>query len=257
MTIHSHAHTDHVGRPSLFPQSTSLIVGPGIKSSFFPGYPAVQDSPVWAREFEGREVRELEFNTGLKIGGFDAVDYFGDGSFFLLLAPGHSIGHLNALARTTENTYIYCAGDSFHHSSILRPHAGARLPSSISLPGGLCCSGKDFHRVHPLTGNGQNIHHYNQVFEQLGNGPDETPFCTIPETPSGDPILALDLQQARDTVKKVQQFDASPDIFVMAAHDASLHGVVDLFPHDGSQWQKKGWKEKGHWRFLHDFAGLL
>ncbi|KAG6361908.1 hypothetical protein INS49_010137 [Diaporthe citri] len=164
--IWSRAHTDHVGRPSLFPPSTSLVVGPGIKKSFYPGCPAVQNSPVLAREFKGREVRELEFNTGLTIGGFDALDYFGD-------------------------------------------------------------------------------------------DPDETPFCTIPETPSGQPILALGLQQARDTVKKVQKFDAGPGIFVIAAHDASLHGVVDLFPLDASNWNEKGWKQQGQWKFLHDFAGLL
>lgn len=210
-----------------------------------------------SREFEGREVRELEFNTGSKIGGFDALDYFGDGSFFLLLAPGHSIGHLNALARTTENTYIYCSGDSFHHSSILRPHAGARLPSTIALPGGLCCSGKALRHIHPLTQDGRNIQHYGQVFKQLGDSPDETPFCTVPETPSGQPVLAVDLQEARDTVKKVQKFDACPDIFVVAAHDASLHGVVNLFPLYATNWKEKGWKEQGQWKFLHDFPGIL
>ncbi|KAI8264561.1 metallo-beta-lactamase superfamily protein [Colletotrichum sp. SAR11_239] len=182
--IWSHAHCDHVGRPSLFPLSTSLIVGPGIKSAFFPGYPAVKDSPVWAREFEGREVRELNLNTGLKIGGFDAFDYFGDGSLFLLSAPGHSIGHLNALARTTENTYIYCAGDSFHHPSLLRPHTGSPLPAEIDFPGGTCCSSKAFHKIHPLAGASDNLQHYGQAFVELGSDPNETPFCTIPETSS-------------------------------------------------------------------------
>lgn len=210
-----------------------------------------------AREFEGREVRELEFNTGMSIGGFDSIDYFGDGSFFSLLAPGHSIGHLNALARTTENTYIYCSGDSFHHSSILRPHAGARLPSDIDLPGGLCCSGKALHKIHPLSDDGKNIQHYGHAFEHLGNNPDDTPFCTIPKTPSGQPILALDLKQSRGTVQKVQKFDACGDIFVIAAHDASLHGVVDLFPLDASNWKENGWKEQGQWKFLQDFAGVL
>ncbi|KAK1637833.1 metallo-beta-lactamase superfamily protein [Colletotrichum phormii] len=242
--IWSHAHCDHVGRPSLFPKSTSLIVGPGVKSSFFLGFPAVQDSPVWAREFEGREVLELKFNDNLKIGGFDAIDYFGDGSFYLLLAPGHSVGHFNALARTSEDTYIYFAGDSFHHTALLRPHPGARLPSEINMPGGTCCSGAAFHPIHPV-----------------GRGADEdpnvTPFCTVPELPSGEPVMTLHLQDARDTIKAVQKFDADPNVFVIAAHDASLHDVLDFFPKDGSEWQAKGWKEKGRWQSLHDFAALV
>ncbi|KAL4948207.1 hypothetical protein BDW69DRAFT_189481 [Aspergillus filifer] len=65
----SHANTDHVGRPSLFPESTNLVVGPGIKESFFTGYPAVEESPVLAREFAGRAVKELappQFNMEIR-----------------------------------------------------------------------------------------------------------------------------------------------------------------------------------------------
>lgn len=40
--IWSHNHLDHTGDPSLFPKSTSLVVGPGFKSdktTFTPGIP--------------------------------------------------------------------------------------------------------------------------------------------------------------------------------------------------------------------------
>ncbi|KAF7592336.1 hypothetical protein BBP40_000392 [Aspergillus hancockii] len=77
-----HTHRDHVGRPSLVPESTSLVVGPGLKKPIFPGYPVVRDAPVLAREFEEREVKELgvdQFN--LEIGSLKALDYFNDGSF--------------------------------------------------------------------------------------------------------------------------------------------------------------------------------
>ena len=38
----------------------------------------------------GRPTREIEFDNALDIGGFRAFDYFGDGSFYLLDAPGVS-----------------------------------------------------------------------------------------------------------------------------------------------------------------------
>jgi hypothetical protein len=39
---------------------------------------------------EGQDLVKLEFDEGLEIGGFRAVDFFGDGSFYLLQASGHS-----------------------------------------------------------------------------------------------------------------------------------------------------------------------
>ncbi|WQF79199.1 Putative metallo-beta-lactamase, ribonuclease Z/Hydroxyacylglutathione hydrolase [Colletotrichum destructivum] len=256
----SHAHPDHIGRPSLFPASTTLVVGPGVKEAYFPGWPAVQDAPVLAREFEGREVRELDFSSGggasgaagLEIGGLRALDYFGDGSFYLLSAPGHAVGHINALARTTatgasadsgisgsggsNSSFIYMAGDSFHHASVLRPHAGARLPEEVRLPG-FCCAGRAFHAVHPLGGNAD---------------ADRTAFHTIPGTEAGEAALALDVGEARRTLAAVRRFDASPDVLVVAAHDDSLYGVVEFFPRDASGWRGEGWKESGRWLFLRD-----
>lgn len=40
--------------------------------------------------YSGRNVRELKYG-GLKIGDFDALDYFEDGSLYLLDAPGVSL----------------------------------------------------------------------------------------------------------------------------------------------------------------------
>lgn len=43
---------DHTGDMSLFPPSTEVIVGPGFKKEFMPGYPSKQDSPMLDSDFE-------------------------------------------------------------------------------------------------------------------------------------------------------------------------------------------------------------
>jgi glyoxylase-like metal-dependent hydrolase (beta-lactamase superfamily II) len=94
--IWSHHHMDHIGDVSLFPPSTSLIVGPGFEMSkitFF-GHQRYPDVSVVDDEFHGRNITELDFSANsLEIGGFPAIDFFGDGSFFLLHTKGHSKLH--------------------------------------------------------------------------------------------------------------------------------------------------------------------
>ncbi|KAL8819507.1 MAG: hypothetical protein Q9223_002071 [Gallowayella weberi] len=86
--IWSHYHWDHIGDPSTFPASTDLVVGPGFKDGFMPGYPANADAPIRESDYDGRKLREISFDSDLTIGGYKALDYFGDGSFYLLDSPG-------------------------------------------------------------------------------------------------------------------------------------------------------------------------
>ncbi|KAJ0115522.1 hypothetical protein J7T55_012802 [Diaporthe amygdali] len=113
--IWSHAHIDHVGDPSVFPPSTELVVGPGFKSNYIPGYPANPDGMVLDSAFLGRSVRELEFGTENpameNIGGFRAVDFWGDGSFWVLECPGHTGHHIGALCRTTPSSWVFMGAD--------------------------------------------------------------------------------------------------------------------------------------------------
>ncbi|KAB2099457.1 hypothetical protein AG0111_0g12248 [Alternaria gaisen] len=133
--IWSHAHVDHVRDSSTFPSSAALIVGPGVKDEYFPGWPTKPDAPVLVTDFANREVRQLNFSdTKLSIGGFPALDYFGDGSFYLLHAPGHALGHLCSLARTTTNTFMLFTGDVYHHASQIRPSASVPLPEHVNVP---------------------------------------------------------------------------------------------------------------------------
>lgn len=110
----SHWHYDHSGNLSRLAPSTDLIVGPGFKKAFEPGYPKNQGSVFYEADFKGRNVIEPDFGDKFKIGKYQAHDYFGDGSFYVLNVPGHTTGHVSALARTTADSFIFMGGDVCH-----------------------------------------------------------------------------------------------------------------------------------------------
>ncbi|KAF2219784.1 hypothetical protein BDZ85DRAFT_243016 [Elsinoe ampelina] len=119
--IWSHSHLDHTGDPSVFPPSTSLTVGPGFTTSCLPGYPTNPDSIILDSALANRDLNEISFaaptaTSTTTIGGFRAVDFFHDGSFWLLECPGHTGHHLGALARTTEDSFLLRdkSGGSFY-----------------------------------------------------------------------------------------------------------------------------------------------
>lgn len=95
----SHSHFDHCGNPSTFPTSTKLVVGPGTQKNCRPGFPLNEKASIPESDFLGREVVEIEFSEdAITINDMKSYDYFGDGSFYLLDAPGvccqnaHSLG---------------------------------------------------------------------------------------------------------------------------------------------------------------------
>ena len=116
----SHWHFDHTGNPAALPKSVDLIVGPGFSEAFLPGWPSNEKSAFHEADFEGRKVVEVPFSDNLKIGRFQAFDYFGDGSFTILNVPGHAVGHISALVRTTEDTFIFLGGDVCHFGGSMR-----------------------------------------------------------------------------------------------------------------------------------------
>ena len=238
--IWSHSHFDHIGDPSKFPASTSLVVGPGFKKKFLPGAPEDPEG-IHSSAWEGRELVEVAFDQNLKIGRFDAIDYFGDGSFYLLDSPGHLIGHICALARTTEDTFMLLGGDACHHGTEIRPSKYRPIPSVIYpspyaaidsdafLSARSGCPGSVFqNEIHPSKSSRE-------------------PFCR----PSED--ISHDLDEAVRSIEKLQELDARENIFTVFAHDQSLFDIVDFFPNPANDWKAKGWKEKGFWRFLGEF----
>ena len=181
---------------------------------------------------------ELDFdkNSTMEIGNLRAIDFFGDDSLYFLDAPGHAVGHINALARTSRDTFIFMGADSFHHPAALRPSDRVPLPASITVPGLMPspCPGELFENVHPCS------------------NPSRTPFVKV-----GEKSPAIDLAAARSTLHKIETFDADDNVFVIAAHDWSLKDVIELYPRRANDWKTKGWKEAGRWRFLADFQKAI
>lgn len=68
------------------------------------------------------------FKPVLPLGTFaDAVDFFGDGSMYLVDTPGHCPGHMSCLARIAKDTFLFLAGDLCHVREAYDP--GTRLIS--------------------------------------------------------------------------------------------------------------------------------
>ncbi|OQE16581.1 hypothetical protein PENFLA_c027G00020 [Penicillium flavigenum] len=237
--IWSHWHWDHIGDPSRFPSSTELIVGPGFKAEFLPGYPAKPDAPIRESDFAGRNLREIDFSNSVQVGQFRAIDFFGDGSFHIIDSPGHAVGHLGALARTTTNpdTFIFMGGDLCHHSGEIRPSKHLPIPRDIqpsfATPIPLLCPG-------------------DSVYEQLlvrRTGSADKPFFR--------PAMGLDIEQAIETIEKAQLADADKNIWFIYAHDRSLLKYVDLFPLPANAWKENNWREKTLWTFLGEFETAI
>lgn len=168
------------------------------------------------------------------------MTFFGDGSFYLLDTPGHCIGHIAGLARTSNaaagssvdaDTFIFMGGDLTHHGGEIRPSKYLALPDELPLEvgtGGKRLSGAVFRDL--------NV--------QRGRREDQTIV---------DPVMVVDEKLSDQTIKQAQVADADPNVWYVMAHDTALFEGIDLFPEKASGWRAKGWKEKTMWQFLVDF----
>lgn len=76
-------------------------------------------------------------HTWAPLGPFPAaIDYFGDGSFYLIDSPGHLLGHINALVRVGPQKWVFLGGDAAHHPDLLR---GTREIATWDTPRGCGC----------------------------------------------------------------------------------------------------------------------
>lgn len=130
---HSHLHWDHIGDPSLFP-SAKLVFGSGSKGSLasrvYPANPEgsiselPRDKPITFVDFDNPSPYKLiaPFATFPR-----AVDFFGDGTLYLVDTPGHTPGHISAAVRVARDTFVFLGGDICHHREGYAP--GTRLIS--------------------------------------------------------------------------------------------------------------------------------
>ena len=141
---------------------------------------------------------------------------------------------------------MFLGGDCADHGSEWRPTQYVSLPKDIR-PSPLpvlypeTCPGSAFASIHR--------------FRREGVSPEDDidalthPFCFPIEEAS------YNVEEARQSVEYLSEFDAHEDILVMIAHDSSMLEVVDFFPEGtANAWKQKGWREKGMWRFLADFT---
>lgn len=241
--IWSHHHWDHTGDPSTFPPSTELVVGPGFKAAHLPGYPKRKDATLLETDFEGRDLREVSFEkdgNGLKFGRFNAFDYFGDGSFYLLDTPGHSIGHICGLARTTTEppTFIFMGGDASHHGGEFRPTPYLPIPHELK-PSPLqrrqpVCPGHLLQDIHP-------------------DGAADKPFYNVTKG------FAHDKSVADWTIAGLGEFDAHENVLLLLAHDDSVVDPAQMtfYPKSLNDWYEKGVGKKVKWLFLTDFEDAV
>ncbi|KAK7025175.1 Metallo-beta-lactamase superfamily protein [Favolaschia claudopus] len=234
--IWSHAHLDHTGDMSRFPNTTELLIGPETDTQT---YPEFANASLVASDLAGRKVTKVNFATAkLTFSGLKAIDFFGDGSFYLLDTPGHLPGHLSALARVTPTTFVSLAGDTFHHVGQARPRPA--LQKSIPCPAHLLEEAKTsistdyFWSPHSHTGS----------FDLSSRSQQFLSISVLPDSFYADPI------KAQVSLEKVATFDADPDILVIVAHDISVRDTLPYFPKYLNDWKKKGLKEKTVWNFV-------
>ncbi len=254
--IWSHHHFDHVGDPTTFPRKTSLVVGPGFKT-MLPGHPT-NPGLAHPRERSGQPAADRtrlwlgQHLQPLTIGRFRALDYFGDGSFYLLDSPGHNVGHISALARVTSSpaSFVLLPGDAIHHLGEIRPSKFLPLPQNI-IPDPFAPD------PHPLESHyGCPSAVFDSLFADRGR-PSCRPIYEPARANKTEEAFHHDVDEAMRTTEKLQEADAHDDVFVVAAaHDeALLLDHVVFFPRGQmNAFAERGWVERVRWRFLREFA---
>lgn len=119
---------------------------------------------------------EITFTDDFKIGRFKAHDYFGDGSFYLLDVPGHALGHMCGLVRTTPTTFLLLGADTCHTAGCFRPSEFVPMPESLGPEDGLDgyfsspCPCSVFTQLHPqaVTEEGQKTTPYFEATDMKG-----------------------------------------------------------------------------------------
>jgi glyoxylase-like metal-dependent hydrolase (beta-lactamase superfamily II) len=124
---------DHAGDPGPFTNAT-IIVGEGSREMCEPGYPEDPHATVSSNLLPKDRTRFESTHTWGPLGPFPrAIDFFGDGSIYVIDAQGHCPGHINVLLRTSpDGGWLYLAGDSAHDGRLLTGEAQMALKTDES-----------------------------------------------------------------------------------------------------------------------------
>ncbi|KAF7357430.1 Metallo-beta-lactamase superfamily protein [Mycena sanguinolenta] len=215
--IWSHAHFDHVGDMSTFPNSTNIIIGPATDTSIYPANP---NATLQASDFAGHNVIKIDFaSSNLTFAGMKAVDHFGDGSLYLLDTPGHLPGHITGLARVTPTSFLVLAYPC-------PAHLLEESKSAVST---------DYFWSHDSAPG---------AFDLPSRAAQLLALSDLPDSFYADPVTAA------VSLEKVATFDADDDFFIITAHDISLRSSIPYFPAYINGWQQSGLKQQAVWNFI-------
>lgn len=116
----SHLHWDHIGNTNLFPNATFHIGADGV-ALLQNAYPDDPKAVFSSDAVPSDRIAPLTPSEWSPLGPFPhALDFYKDGSLYIIDAPGHLPGHLNILARTSaDGAWIYLAADSAHHWNLI------------------------------------------------------------------------------------------------------------------------------------------
>ncbi|KAF7374591.1 Metallo-beta-lactamase superfamily protein [Mycena sanguinolenta] len=224
------------GDMSKFPNSTKLVIGSETDTETYPEFP---NATLQTSDFAGRTVTKIDFSTAnLTFSGIKAIDYFGDGSFYLLNTPGHLPGHMSALARVTPTTFIALGGDTFHHVGEARPRPNFQknfpCPAHLLEEAKTSISTDYFWSPNSRDG----------AFDMLSRSQQLFAVSDLPDSFYADPVTS------QISLEKLATFDADPNIFVVVAHDISLRSSIPYFPASLNNWKASGLKEQTVWSFI-------
>lgn len=141
----SHAHWDHMFPVGQYFPNARLLCGPGTLEHTSQSYPRFANSPydarIWDPTTSDLPLWDLPSPNDYpskwqKLGPFEqAHDFLGDGSFWLINAPGHVEGNIAALCSTKTasggRTWVLLAADCMHSCHFLDdPEAPFQAPIS-------------------------------------------------------------------------------------------------------------------------------
>jgi glyoxylase-like metal-dependent hydrolase (beta-lactamase superfamily II) len=124
IVVISHLHYDHTGNPEQFP-SANFIVGPGSLELLKSENTSPEETwftPALLPSDMGRitELPPLSSPKWKPLGLFShTLDFFEDGSFYIVNSPGHVEGHINGLVRIGPRNFILLGSDSCHDTRLL------------------------------------------------------------------------------------------------------------------------------------------